>query len=183
MARRRTFRQNQGQRRLTDWYGGVAVGYTSPKNIGAAATAIDSAIDFRVFPNTDGAPGTIVRLRGLFQVYPSDLTVDRIAFGALGLCIVNGEAFDAGAASVPVPWTESFSDRWFYYTYWSTVSKTDVGATEELNWVGGSEPIIIDSKAMRKVEEQDVMVAVIEAASSGSGADYFLNYRTLIKMH
>ena len=185
MARRRTFQRSNAPRRHTEWIGGISTGYTGEKVISAAATVIDSAFDSRVVGNMSFTPSTLVRMRGLFQVFPADLALDRVGFGALGLIIVSGEAFDAGAASVPAPWTESHYDGWLFHQYWSSVSKVDINlGTGSDQAVSGAamEPRVIDSKAMRKFQDGDVLVMVIEAVSSGVGAQYFLNYRLLFKL-
>ena len=100
--------------------------------------------------------------------------------GAFGICIVNGEAFDAGVASIPTPWTESFDDRWFFHQYWIADFILQGSGTEKAPQQDFFNRQI-DGKAMRKVEDGDVMVSVMENGSS-VGARAFVNFRTLIKL-
>ena len=103
---------------------------------------------------------------------------NQYTIGAYGICVVNGEAFDAGVASIISPWTESFDDRWFYHTYWTCMS-TVVASTNSI--VTGLHSIVIDSQAMRKVENGDVVVAVFENASSDTSL-FLDNFRMLVKL-
>ena len=183
MARRFRTRTNLSQRRQTDWVGGVQSGQTAILSIAASTAAIVSAIDTRISPVNALAPGTIVRIRGMLNFIPTDISVDRNSFGAFGICIVNGEAFDAGIASVISPWTESFDDRWLYHTYWSSLFRTDIVGTDAGASAHASDQIVIDSKAMRKFSEGDVVISVIENVSATAAVNFFLNFRTLVKLH
>ena len=180
---RRFQRRSTGARRITDWIGGVQSGQTAILSIAASTAAIISAVDTRIAPVNAIVPATLVRTRGVLNFIPSDISVDRNAFGAFGICVVNGEAFDAGIGSVITPWTESFDDRWLYHTYWSSLFRTDVVGTDAGASAHASSQINIDSKAMRKVSEGDVMISVIENVSSTAAANFFLNTRTLWKLH
>jgi len=179
MARR--FQSNRfrtSQRRKTDWIGGV-VGTSTRTTVGASVVAILSSFDTRISTNQIiGATTTIVRIRGLLDVGPIGLTADMDAQGAFGFCIVNGEAFDAGVASVPTPWTESFDDRWLYHTYWSVHYELPASGS----FVGQSFVQEIDSKAMRKMNNGDVLIGVIENANAGDNVSVFMNVRTLLKL-
>ena len=97
--------------------------------------------------------------------------------GAYGITVVNGEAFDAGVASMISPWTESVDDRWFYHTYVSTSFTFNANGPSFVNYAAP-----IDSKAMRKVEFGDVIVSIFESASS-NGCSVHHNFRTLVKLH
>ncbi len=97
--------------------------------------------------------------------------------GALGMCIVNGEAFDAGIASVPTPIAESQDDRWIHHSYWWWVVKVDTYPQMECHRE------VIDVKAMRKIEVGDVLIWVMESLVSTVSTTYYLNMRTLAKLH
>ena len=181
MARRFQRRQFH-QRRLTNWVGGVQTGLTAIQSVAASTSAIVSALDTRVASGEISTDFTIVRLRGILNFIPTDISVDRNAFGAFGVCLVNGEAFDAGVASVISPWTESFDDRWLYHTYWSSLFRTDVVGTDAGASAHSSSQIVIDSKSMRKVQIGDVMIVVIENVSSTAAANFITNMRILIKL-
>ncbi len=128
------------------------------------------------------APYTIVRLRGDFTITSDQVAVQEMAFGAIGAMVVNGEAFDAGIASIPTPWLESFDDRWYWHQYWSAqTEKVSTAQGEGLAVQFAHYPI--DNRAMRKVEVGDVLVWVIENRSSAAAAAFMWNLRTLVKLH
>ncbi len=162
-------------RRQTDWIGGSSgQAFTT---LATTDSVIQLSFDTRTAGQRPAAPFTITRCRGSLHVVPGAMSADTTGVGALGACVVSGEAFDAGIASIPTPWTESGDDRWFYHTYWSLAGRFDTAPV----W---SVPMIdIDSKAMRKVESGDVIVWVVENFISGVSLNVFLNQRTLVKVH
>ena len=181
MARRFQSRApRRGPRRATDWIGGVQTGQTAWSNIAATSAAIISAIDTRT-GLTPSSPYTITRIRGLLMVSVPSLSVDIAGFGAYGICIVNGEAFDAGVGSIISPWLESFDDRWFYHTYFGAIARVDVIGTDAGASATMGSNIVIDSRAQRKIETGDVLVSVIENPT-GVSLDYFVNFRTFVKL-
>ena len=178
MARRfQLQRRQQATRRKTFWIGGVITGSQSETNLGGNSVALGQAFDTRVTGSIPQTPFTIVRTRGIFNFLPASLAANQDTIGAVGILIVNGEAFDAGVGSVPTPWTESFDDRWFYHEYISGMIRADVDGFVSVS----SAPVMIDSKAQRKVEFGDVIVAVIENPSLDA-FDFFMNFRMLVKL-
>jgi len=174
---RRTFTR-ASQRRKTDWLGGVQTLPTNETTLNGQTAAIISSFDTRAVGAIQ-APFTVVRVRGILVVSPQAITIEQFIIGAYGICLVNGEAFDAGVASIVTPWSESNDDRWLYHTYFSTQNK--LGAAD--NTVGFvTQTIMIDGRGQRKVEVGDVLVTVIENASSDN-MTFLENYRTLLKLH
>ena len=167
----------QSTRRKTTWVGGIQTAFTS-SGILASASAIISAIDTRLGAVPE-APFTVIRIRGVLMIFSDQVVANEEAHGAYGVAVVNGEAFDIGVTAVPTPFTESFDDRWLYHTYWSAPSKRTAGEGMPTFW----DNIVIDSKAMRKVNIGDVIVTVIENGSSVHGARFTTNKRTLVKLH
>ena len=160
-------------KRLSDWtstQGGLAV-----QNLAAGASVIISAIDFRLAGSV--GEGTIVRRRGLLQIGFGGAASDSDIHGAVGSCIVNGEAFDAGVASVPTPVAEAFDDRWFDHHYFAGMVRFDTAPVWQVM------ELPIDSKAMRKFTRDDVMITVIENDAPTNGLQFLLQARTLIKLH
>jgi len=179
MANRfRSPRPIQRSKRAFDWIGGVNVAFAGGTLLGPGAAAIISSIDTRV--TNISAPFTVVRVRGFLSVVTDQVGAAEQPHGAFGMCIVNGEAFDAGIASIITPFTESFDDRWFYHTYWSTEVQPNAGGTG-LTFAAFQH--VIDGKAMRKVEFGDVCVAVIENGDTVSSALFTTNHRTGVKLH
>ena len=119
---------------------------------------------------------TVVRNRGILAVNSTAVAIDQNVVGAYGIGIVTQQAFAAGVASIPGPWTDSDWDGWmvlipFSFRYDIT---TDVGrliTTRE---------ITIDSKAMRKMEANETLVAMVE--SQAVAFDVSAPVRTLVKL-
>ena len=174
--RRQSF-SRQGQRRKTLWIGSE-VSNTGFSSIPEGTAVLAQNFDTRLSTQLVNAPFTIVRLRGRLMINPDVLTAVEEPFGAIGACVVNGEAFDAGVASVITPYTEASDGRWFWHQYWSSqIFITSTGSTQlafELNF---------DNKAMRKVDTGDVIIFVIENKSAVDAAIFRLNFRMLIKLH
>ena len=168
----------QRNRRMFTWIGGTITAFDTSA-LAAGASTLIASIDTRL----DGAPQapyTVVRVRGMLQVFSDQVLAVEAPHGAYGIAVVNGEAFDAGVASIPTPFTESFDDRWLYHTYWNAVFIDGVTAGEIDSQMAN---IIIDGKAMRKVDIGDVIVFVIENGSSVAGATFLDNVRTGVKLH
>ena len=169
---------SQRQRRKTHWVGGQTTP-TTAESVGAAASVIALSFDTRTVGSEPSAPFTIVRIRGQFVAYSDQVAQDEDPFGAIGCMVINGEAFDAGVASIPTPYTESFDNNWFWHSYWS--APVAVSGANSIDIYRDN--IIIDSKAMRKVEFGDVWVMLIENKSSAHAMAYTLNMRMLVKVH
>ena len=97
--------------------------------------------------------------------------------GAFGVCVVNDDAFAAGVASIPGPFTDAASDLWFVhqFLYVRTEFHSAIGIQEighELTWE-------IDSKAMRKVAPEQTIAFVIENGHASFGAIGLANLRIL----
>ena len=167
----------QRSNRVFEWIGGVQTAFAGGTALAAGASTIISGLDTR---NTAIiAPWTIMRLRGYLYISTDQAAAFEEPHGAYGLCVVNGEAFDAGVASIPTPFTESFDDRWFFHTYWalsSSIRGTDGYQTDPFK-------LHVDGKAMRKVNFGDVIVSVIENGSTSDGCLFTENSRMGVKLH
>ena len=175
MARRFPTRST-APRRKTDWIGGVSTNSQAEIALAANTVLLTSSFDTRTAGQAPAAPFTVIRLRGILSI-SANAGGDTNAIGAYGVLVVNGEAFDAGVASIPSPWTESFDDRWMYHRYWTAIN--DAGVTETDTQAFSYE---IDSKSMRKMARGDVLVAVIENASTDAVV-FMSNFRVLVKLH
>ena len=106
---------------------------------------------------------TLIRTRGLFRAYLKSATTAGDGFqGAFGICVVQSAAFDAGVTALPGPITEMGSDAWLYHAIVSLHANTSA----EAEFMSGAvtQELIIDSKAMRKLDAENTVVAVLEAA-------------------
>ncbi len=127
-------------------------------------------------------PFTIVRTRG--QLF---LTSDQVAASedqvlAYGEAVVSDQAEGIGVTALPTPVTDSGSDLFLVFEVMQMRSlvATAVGVLTGLS-VGLER--IIDSKAMRKVEDGQTLVAVAETTAISEGVRLYSFTRTLIKLH
>ena len=109
---------------------------------------------------------TAVRLRGdLFvQLASNPAAIGDGYEGAMGVGIVSENAAGIGVTAVPAPLTDVRWDGWLYHRFFTVKG---VSATLE-DGPGASVRIDVDSKAMRKFNESDVMVAVLEVVERGT---------------
>jgi len=115
---------------------------------------------------TVGSELTLLRTRGILDMFLLSATSAGDGFfGAMGIGVFTDQAFTAGVASLPSPRTEQFSNAWLYHTYVS-VHAGVAGGLE-----GGREATfrdMVDSKAMRKFDANQVMVAILDVAEIGT---------------
>ena len=105
---------------------------------------------------------TLVRVRGEYTIVQTLATnvgdgYDQIG---LGMCIVSENAFGVGITAVPHPIADLSWDGWLWHNLLSSfrgASTTEVGRAP-MEAVRGE----IDSKAMRKTHQSDVLIGVIE---------------------
>ena len=121
--------------------------------------AVGSLVVFSMFVADEAE--TVLRSRGDFMAQLNPGAIDEAAVVAAGLAIVSARAVAAGAASVPRPATEG-SYPWLWHGFFNVSSAG--GAIGQGN--GHADRIVIDSKAMRKVKETEVMVLAFEICSS-----------------
>ena len=114
---------------------------------------------------------------------PLDQTGATESYGAsFGEAVVSDQAVAIGITAVPTPTTDSSSDLWYLYEF--LIGRFAFGTGVAFSDVGDER--ILDSKAMRKVEDGQDLVSVVEGpgaglASTGSIISGF--NRTLIKLH
>jgi len=119
--------------------------------------AIGTVVAFSMFVADEAE--TILRTRGHIQVIQNSGVADESATIAIGLAIVSARAVAAGAASLPRPATEG-SYPWLWHG-WSITSSV-AGLVAD----GMLARLEVDSKAMRKVKETEVMALVFEVCES-----------------
>ena len=162
------------RRRETIW-----AGITETDTVIAAALGA-------VITNSSGAsvqalrPFTVVRTR-MNWLLASDQSGATEDFGAgFGVAVVSDQASAIGVTAVPTPVTDIASDLWF-------VHELQFGLFRFVSGIGfeGVSGIqrTIDSKAMRKVEEGQDIVFVLENTSLSAGSESFLGGRILLKLH
>ncbi len=173
-GRHRNFRSNLVRSgRKTFWFSGLAI----QDQITAASTAVlqaslnAAALALRPF--------TIVRTRGYVAIGSDQVGATEDQTLSYGHIVVSDQAVAIGVTALPTPVTDSQSD-WFVY-------EALVGRFNFVTASGFEQAAItikeIDSKAMRKVEEGQDLISVVETSALSSGLLVTAFFRTLIKLH
>jgi len=126
---------------------------------------------------------TIVRIRGELLCFLTSFGSAADGFEmAAGLGIVTAEAFAAGAASTPGALTDADWDGWMWHSFWQVHGVTaTIGDAASSR--AGVFRIPIDSKAMRKFEDSEVLFGSLETSEEGVAiAETFANTRVLFKL-
>ena len=165
---RRTFSRPvvRGKKRAVTWIVGADDGSSSIS--GNTNTILQS----RVIAQDE----TVVRSRGGFLIRPTVVTADLDIVGALGIAVVSDQAFGAGAASIPGPWTNGSWDEWYVWQPFALHLEFTVDDTNFLSGVW----FPFDSKAMRKSSAGDTQVIMVE--SQGAAFSIMMGWRQLIKL-
>ncbi len=123
-------------------------------------------------------PFTIVRTYSELNIRTDNPAGSENYAGAYGSCIVSDQASAIGVTAIPTPVSDSGSDLWYVHQFMMGANIfTTSGAT--MNGVGYH----IDSKAMRKVDDDEDVLHVIEFSGIGSGMNIMFGGRQLIKLH
>ena len=125
------------------------------------------------------AKATIVRIRGNALVTLSVVDIAAEGFvGALGLGVFTAEAFAAGAASMPGPLVDSDWDGWMWHSFFQVLSVANTGEGSVM------QRFEIDTKAMRKLEDSQILAGVAEVTERGDGTTLALSAdtRVLLKL-
>jgi len=172
MARKRFIRGGKSVRstmwiRLTETSTNLAAGNSAAilLSLNAAALAL--------------RPFTIVRTRGVFQVTSDQTAATERQAVALGMCIVSDQASAIGVTAVPTPYTDAGSDLFFVYEQ----NVQELTVVTAIGFYAENPGQHYDSKAMRKVNDDQDFIVVIENSGVTSGADVFHSGRMLIKLH
>ncbi len=174
MAHQRGFRGRGTARRETSWLDiePVDVNFSAPGSV--AITHVMTAAELAK------RPFTVVRTRVSLHIGSDQVAANEMQIGAFGLCVVSSQALAIGVTAVPTPLTDLASDLWFAHQIMMTdfffVSAVGIDAD-------GGAYFEIDSRAMRKVNDDQEIVLVGEAASTSLGFNLDIAGRLLIKEH
>jgi len=177
MARRSGFVRpalRQGQRRKSIWIG--SADSTAVTNL-AAATAVLAQSFTGAQVSALGA-FTIVRTRGVMYTKSDTVAAVEEPFGAMSMAVVDEAARSAGIASLNQPIDDESADQFFVYEQWFGGNWSLAAGAADGRWY--VQPF--DSKAMRKVEDGQAIVQVVENASASHGVQFILKFRMLIKL-
>jgi len=111
---------------------------------------------------------TIVRIRGdmLLRITAAAAAGDGFS-GAVGMGIVNSQAFAAGIVSMPTPVTEADWPGWMYHRFFNIKAPTGTLA-DGANADAIVQRLEIDSKAMRKIGTEEVFFGAIQFVEVGT---------------
>ena len=168
-----TTRGFRRSRRETMWFAFTPIEAV----IAAASTAIQlgtlnaAALALRPF--------TVIRMRGFFFNRSDQISSGEDYGSSFGMAVVSSQAAAVGVTAVPTPNTDRGSDLFFVYeeifghlSFSSGIGVRELGQT-----------VYIDSKAMRKVnDDQDISITVETPANTDS-AVVVAGGRFLIKLH
>ena len=129
----------------------------------------------------DGA--MVIRLRGFMRMYisASGAILDGFS-GASGLCIITENQNVVGITSVMHPVADSDWDGWFWHRFWDLRAITATIA-DGVNAAAATLEVPIDSKAMRKMKQSDLVVLVHEATEFGAASLRIeMDSRLLVKL-
>jgi len=147
-------RASRGSRRPTHWFG---FGFNAFTISASGATLLATAAG-------DHADETIVRVRGYFEALLLSATSVGDGFiGAIGLAVATTAATNAGIGSLPTPITEESWDGWLLHRYFGCRGGI-VGDSGDSGW----EALQLDSKAMRKITEDESFFWAIEVTETGA---------------
>ena len=169
MARTRTFRR--GPRRPVDWSASASLtAYTT-----IAASTVQLLETF--VPIVGGE--TVVRTRGMVSIGSDQDGANETQAGAFGICVVTAQAAALGITAIPDPITDGAWGGWFVHQYFANrfrfLDSTGTG------WIT-TQQFEIDSKAMRKVDEEERVVVVVTNAAA-QGMVIWNSERFLTKVH
>ena len=165
----RVFRGARGRsvaKRQVAWTGSADQGGVA---VGAGAKVI-------VESNATLTTTTIIRVRGLLGIRQTSLTAGGENIGGYGIAIVSDQAFAAGAASLPGPWTD-LDYPWVVHQMWAFSWAVADATGREI-----SSPLatVIDNKAMRKVKSGETVVTLAE--SQAGAVTIMAPFRMLVKL-
>ena len=173
MARRTRFTGQSRPRRKKGWEEGP--GTSSVVNFTGSSTAILGSGLQVLF---DGL--TLARVRGNLSTFLVSANSAGDGFQcAMGIGIVTLEAFTVGVTAVPHPMSNIAWDGWLYHRFFSV----HVGDKTAGDVAYQQTQFEVDSKAMRKLKDDDVIMAVMQVVETGvADMDVFFDSRALFML-
>ncbi len=121
-------------------------------------------------------PFTVVRSRGELYLTSDQEAAAENQQAAFGIAVVSDQASSIGITALPTPFVDSNSDLWLVYQIMNNRTVANPVANVGTRYQ-------FDSKAMRKVEDGQDLVSVVEASTQGNGLFVFSATRHLLKLH
>ena len=174
MAHSRVLVWGRAPRRSVLWSEG-------PRNTSIQALTAVGASAWNLGQSSGGGV-TIMRIRGTFTAWLDLVTAigDGFINVAAGIGIVSGDAFAAGAGSMPSPLSDPDWD-WLWINYFGAVVGSTV--TEEFKGLAAVRAVV-DTKAMRKIAPNETVFGMTEVDTEvgTSSLSYSVMTRMLFKL-
>ncbi len=149
----------RGPRRLTNWIGPADQEYVT---VSAGTKVIIASLDPDV---ANMVRPTIVRTRGNVSIKTNVATALTFV-GAFGVGVVSNDAFAAGVASIPGPFSDADWHGWFV---WRSFSYSQIESGTGANVWQNHLNVEVDSKAMRRVSTNETVVLIAESQDDTFG--------------
>ncbi len=177
MGRGRGFTRRDGSivRRQTEWLATEV--QTDFSALAANTIQLDAVLSV---PEKAFRPFTIVRTLGLLYVISDQNSADEQPFGGIGGIVVQDQAVSIGVTAIPDPENDAASDSWFLHQFWA--APIIVGDGTGFSGSPGQQ-YLFDSRAMRKVNNEEDIAFMITNASGAAGIEFLWKIRMLIKLH
>ncbi len=168
----------QGQRRVSEW--GASFDQTAVIALGPNTVQLVQSFPLATLFSAGLIPSTIVRTRGELWVHSDQSAANEMPFGALSMQVTSEPARVAGAASLLAPIIDEAADQFFVYQFFAGGnSGPSTGALFGQPW----SQFTFDSKAMRKIDDGQAIVIMMENASAAHQCEFVLKFRILFKKH
>jgi len=176
MARRFSGHRKVGSlKRLTMWGEEPA----QIVNLGSANTA--SLISTLSAGGLLARPFTVIRTHLFFGIRTDQVAADESFDCAIGQAVVSDQAAAIGVTAVPTPFTDLGSD--LFYLHEILMNRFEFAGASASNIAQMLTWTKVDSKAMRKVNDDEDLITVIENSSISSGVTVHVAGRFLVKLH
>ncbi len=162
------------KRRGATWTAVTSVNFTS---VPAASKVLLGSLTAAQL--LDIAPATLVRIRGRIMWNSDQTAADELQLGAVGFGIVQDVARAAGAASIPGPTTDPAANVWVSYQGLAARGRVGIVAGGEAGFLNFE----FDSKAMRKLTDDEALVIMVENSHATHGAEITMFARMLFLLN
>ena len=167
-------RQGGVVRRETLWLGGsfLDTGIATSSTPAVLTSLNAAALALRPF--------TVIRSRGLLHLHSDQVAATEHQQIAYAAAVVSDQSVGIGVTAVPTPVVDNSSDLWFLFETMFNAFDFGSGIGFDANSGNVRE---IDSRAMRKVEDGQDIITVMETTANSNGVFLQSFVRMLIKLH
>jgi len=173
MAVRRARFAGRSPKRSSVWIGAAA----GPTAVGAGISGLLATLNAASLALR---PFTVVRTRLWLHVNSDQQAAGELVAGAFAMIVVSDQAISTGIGAIPQPTSNTDAP---YFVYEPFVNQIEFGTAVGFNDGTGTN-WIVDSKAMRKVgNNEDIAMVAENASGAGQGINISLIGRMLVKLH